>query len=252
AQAPTPVPVPVPARDTTAPTVTLAVPFNGNLDVPIHRKVRVAFSEAMDPSTINSKTFIVRQGTTSVTGAVLAPTGTTASFTQGSNLMPNTLYTATITTGVKDLAGNPLAADYVWSFTTAPAPEPRAEGKTIVIDKLVMLEDTHFDFDKSTLTKEGEGALKQNIQILKDNPKLKVRIAGYTSAKGTPEYNQRLSERRADTVMTYLIHEGIAPNRLDTIGYGETRPSIYEEHPEDGASKAAKANMRVLFEVIVK
>lgn len=252
AQAPTPVPVPVPARDTAAPTVTLAVPFNGNLDVPIHRKMRVAFSEAMDPSTINSKTFIVRQGTTPVTGAVLAPTGTTGSFTQGSNLLPNTLYTATITTGVKDVAGNPLAADYVWSFTTAPAPEPKAEGKTIIIDKLVMLEDTHFDFDKSTLTKEGEAALKQNIQILKDNPKLKVRIAGYTSAKGTPEYNQRLSERRADTVMTYLIHEGIAPNRLDTIGYGETRPSIYEEHPEEGASKAAKANMKVLFEVIVK
>ena len=244
---------PIPTRDTTAPTVTLAVPFNANTDVPLHRKVRVAFSEAMDPSTITSRTFILRQGTTPVSGAVIVPTGTTASFTQASNLLPGTLYTATITTGVKDLAGNPLASNYVWSFTTAPAPEPKAEGKTIVIDKFVMLEDTHFDFDKSTLTKEGERMLQQNIQILKDNPKLKVRIAGYASAQGTTEYNQRLSERRADTVMTYLVDEGgIAPGRLDIIGYGETRPSIYEEHPDEITSKAAKANMKVLFEVIVK
>jgi outer membrane protein OmpA-like peptidoglycan-associated protein len=207
----------------------------------------------MDPSTITSKTVTLRQGTTPVSGTVIVPTGTTASFTQASNLLPGTLYTATVTTGVKDLAGNRLASTYVWSFTTVPAPEATAAGKTIIIDKFVMLEDTHFDFDKSTLTKAGETMLKQNIQILKDNPKLKVRIAGYTSAQGTTEYNQGLSERRADTVMTYLINEGgIAPGRLDTIGYGETRPALYEVTPEDISSKAAKANMKVLFEVIVK
>jgi len=133
------------------------------------------------------------------------------------------------------------------------APGAMAEGKTIVIDKFVMLENEHFNFDQSTLTKEGEAMLQQNIKIMEDNPKLKVRIAGYASAQGTTEYNQGLSERRADAVMTYLINEGgIAPGRLDTIGYGETRPTIYEETPEDISSKAAKANMKVLFEVIVK
>jgi len=242
-----------PMADTTAPTVTLAIPFNANTDVPLHRKIRVAFSEAMDSSTITSRTVTLRQGTTPVSGTVIAPTDTTASFTQASNLLPGTLYTATVTTGVKDLAGNRLASTYVWSFTTVPAPEATAAGKTIIIDKFVMLEDTHFDFDKSTLTKAGETMLKQNIQILKDNPKLKVRIAGYTSAQGTTEYNQGLSERRADTVMTYLINEGgIAPGRLDTIGYGETRPAMYEAAPKDLYSAAAKANMRVLFEIIVK
>jgi OOP family OmpA-OmpF porin len=244
---------PAPAKDTTAPTVTLAVPFNANVDVPLHRKVRVAFSEAMDPSTINAKTFTVYQGKTPVPGSVLAPTGTTGSFTQTGNFAPGTLYTATLTTGAKDLAGNPLAADYVWSFTTAPAPDLKSETKVIFLDKLVMLEDSHFEFDKATLTKEGEKALDQNIKILNENPQLKVRIAGFTSAQGTVAYNQRLSERRADTVMTYLINSGsIAPGRLDTIGYGETRPLVYEPIPSDIESKAAKANMRVLFEVIVK
>jgi outer membrane protein OmpA-like peptidoglycan-associated protein len=128
-----------------------------------------------------------------------------------------------------------------------------AEGKTIVIDKLVMLENEHFNFDQSTLTKKGERVLQQNIKIMEDNPNLKVRIAGYASAKGTTEYNQGLSKRRADAVMAYLIHEGgLVPSRLDKIGNGETRSSIHEENPSEMASISAQANMKALFEVIVK
>jgi outer membrane protein OmpA-like peptidoglycan-associated protein len=129
----------------------------------------------------------------------------------------------------------------------APVPAPKAEVK------FILLEDEHFDFDKSTLTKEGEGILERNIQVMKENPGIKVRIAGYASASGTEDYNQKLSERRAKTVQDYLIKEGgIAPGRLTTIGYGETRPATYEPIPSDINSKAAKSNMRVLFEIIVK
>ena len=95
--------------------------------------------------------------------------------------------------------------------------------------------------------------LKRNIQILKANPKVKVRIAGYTSASGTDSYNQRLSERRSNAVVEYLIKEGvITPGRLSIIGYGETRPAMYEAAPKELYSEAAKTNMRVLFEIIVK
>jgi len=237
------------AKDTTPPYVTLTHPYYGNVDVPVHRRVRVAFSEPMDAATINAKTVTLYQGKTPVPGTVVAPTSTTASLTQAGNFTPNTVYTARVTTGVRDRAGNEMENDYVWSFRTAST----AETKTFVIDKLVMLEDTHFEFDKATLTKDGKEMLKQNIKIMKDNPDLKVRIAGYTSAAGTTAYNQDLSERRAAAVMTYLIDEGgIASDRLDTIGYGETRPAVYEAKPSDLESKAAKANMRVLFEVIVK
>ncbi len=129
------------------------------------------------------------------------------------------------------------------------ASEPKVEEKVIVL----AFEDIHFDFDKSTLTKEAQVILKRNIQILKENPKAKVRIAGYTSASGTEEYNQKLSERRAKAVKGYLIKEGVVtPDRLSEIGYGETNPAMYEAAPKDLYSKAAKANMRVLFEIIVK
>lgn len=248
-----PAPLPVQAKDNTAPYVTLASPFNASLDVPTHRKIRVAFSEAIDPTTVNEKTFIVTDGKTPVQGKVIVPTTTTASFTQSANLAPGTLYTARMTTGVKDLAGNPLAADYVWNFKTEPVADPKTVSKTVVIDKFVMLEDTNFEFDKATLSPKGKAMLDQNIQIMKDNPKLKVRIAGYTSAAGTEEYNQDLSERRADAVMGYMLdHGNISAERVDAIGYGETRPATYEPIPGDVQSRAAKSNMRVLFEIIVK
>ena len=126
-------------------------------------------------------------------------------------------------------------------------PPPKAEVK------FILLEDEHFDFDKSTLTKEGVVILERNILVFKENPEMKVRIAGYASASGTEEYNQKLSERRAKTVEDYLIKEGgIAPGRLTKIGYGENRPATYEPIPSDIHSKAAKSNMRVLFEIIVR
>jgi outer membrane protein OmpA-like peptidoglycan-associated protein len=129
------------------------------------------------------------------------------------------------------------------------ASEPKIEKRTIIL----ALEDVHFDFDKSTLTKEAQVILKRSITRLKENPKANIRIAGYASASGTKEYNQKLSERRATAVYDYITREGLVPpEKLTTIGYGEMKPATYEPIPEDIYSEAAKTNMRVLFEVVVK
>jgi OOP family OmpA-OmpF porin len=138
------------------------------------------------------------------------------------------------------------------------ASEPKVEEKVMVASAeakiiILALEDLHFDFDQSTLKPEAQTILKRNIQLLKENPKAQIRIAGYTSASGTEAYNQKLSERRANAVKAYLINEGvIASGRLFTIGYGETNPAMYEAAPKEIYSKAAKANMRVLFEIVVQ
>ena len=138
------------------------------------------------------------------------------------------------------------------------ASEPKVEEQVMVAaaePKIIVLafEDIHFDFDKSTLKPEARAILKRNIQLLKDNPKAKVRIAGYTSASGTEAYNQKLSERRATAVKEYLISEGlIGRDRLSIIGYGETHPAMYEAAPKEIYSKAAKANMRALFEIVIQ
>jgi OOP family OmpA-OmpF porin len=127
-------------------------------------------------------------------------------------------------------------------------PQPVAKEEVIVLE----FEDIHFDFDQSTLTSEAKTILQRSVTTLKQNPKSKVRIAGYTSASGTAEYNQELSERRATAIKQYLVEQGIATRRLSTIGYGDNRPAAHEATPTNLNSNAAQKNMRALFEIIVE
>jgi len=119
-------------------------------------------------------------------------------------------------------------------------------------EKVVVFGDTHFDFGESTLSQEAKILLDKDVQVLKENPRTNVRMAGYTSAKGSEEVNQKISEKRADAVRDYLIEKGIAPERITTIGYGRTKPAVFEVTPGDIHSKEAMANMRVLFEIVVE
>jgi outer membrane protein OmpA-like peptidoglycan-associated protein/uncharacterized protein YegP (UPF0339 family) len=119
-------------------------------------------------------------------------------------------------------------------------------------EKVVVFGDTHFDFDVSALSNEAKMLLDYDVKSLKDNPNMHVRMAGYTSAKGSDESNQQLSEQRANSVRNYLIEQGIAPERISVIGYGRTKPALFEVTPGDNESKEALANMRVLFEIVVK
>ncbi|MHB8853304.1 MAG: Ig-like domain-containing protein [Ignavibacteriaceae bacterium] len=104
----------------TPPTVSSTNPLNNATNVALNQKVAATFSTTMDASTITTATFTLMQGTSFVAGTV-SYSGTTATFAPGSNLAPNTVYTATITTGAKDLSGNALASNYVWTFTTGAA-----------------------------------------------------------------------------------------------------------------------------------
>jgi outer membrane protein OmpA-like peptidoglycan-associated protein len=119
-------------------------------------------------------------------------------------------------------------------------------------EKIVAFGDTHFDYSKSTLTQSAKTLLDKDVQVLKENPRMQVRMAGYTSAQGTEDSNQTLSEGRANAVRNYLIEKGVAPERITIIGYGRTKPAMYEVSPGDINTKEAKANMRVLFEIVVK
>lgn len=248
---------PVAAPDTTAPTVSLTAPVKGATDANVENQVLAAFSEPMDPATINEQTFTLQKGEAPVLGKVNVPSATSANFTRTERLEPGTTYTGRVTTGARDLAGNGLANDYLWSFTTAPLSDTKVvtkvETKTVVVTKFVMFGNTHFEFDQATLTPAGKEMLKQNAKIMKDNATLDVRITGHASAAGSAGYNQELSERRAEAARAYLVQEeGIAAERIETIGYGETRPAILESNPADIESDSAKANMRILFEVVQK
>jgi hypothetical protein len=123
------------SSDTTAPTVSSTIPIDVATGVARNSSINAIFSEAMSAATITTGSFTVKQGTTAVSGTVTY-VGTTATFKPVSNLAPNTTYTVTITTGVTDLAGNALAADKVWSFTTGTTLDTTAPtvSSTIPID----------------------------------------------------------------------------------------------------------------------
>ncbi|MEI6502089.1 MAG: Ig-like domain-containing protein, partial [Armatimonadota bacterium] len=107
-------------EDTVGPAVKSTGPWNGAKDVPTNRQPDVTFNEPIDPSTITKWTFTLKQGTKPVTGDAGSYHETNSTFTPVPILEPLTEYTATLSTGVKDLAGNAMAAPYVWKFTTGP------------------------------------------------------------------------------------------------------------------------------------
>jgi hypothetical protein len=103
--------------DTTAPTITLTDPLDSSTDISISKRVSATFSETMDPGTMTTSNFTLKQSSTAISGTV-AYVGLVATFTPSAYLSANKVYTATITTGAKDLTNNALAVDKVWSFTT--------------------------------------------------------------------------------------------------------------------------------------
>jgi hypothetical protein len=110
-------PIPTEPNETVAPTVKASSPDNNATGIARNKVVTITFSEAMNEATINATTVTLKQGTTPVQGTVTYA-GTEASFTPANSLAAATGYTATVTTGVKDLAGNAMAAAKTWSFTT--------------------------------------------------------------------------------------------------------------------------------------
>ena len=104
------------------PTIVSTIPANGATAVAVNTAISATFSEAMNPATINASTFtLTGPGATPVSGTVTYA-GTTATFTSTAVLANSTLYMTTITTGAKDPTGAALAANFVWTFTTAPPP----------------------------------------------------------------------------------------------------------------------------------
>ncbi len=102
---------------TIAPSVNLVDPLNAATGVAFNKVLIVTFSGAMDNLTITNSNFTLMNGSTAIAGTVNY-SGTTATFTPTSSLLSGTTYTATVTTGAKDMAGTPLANNYVWNFST--------------------------------------------------------------------------------------------------------------------------------------
>ncbi len=88
----------------------------------------------------------------------------------------------------------------------------------------VLIDNIFYDFDKSTLRPESETALDELVKLLDENPNVTIELSAHCDYKGSAEYNKLLSQRRAETVVRYLIAHGIAKDRLSPVGYGKEKP----------------------------
>ena len=160
-------------------------------------------------------------------------------------------------------------------FTSDTAEEDADYGIDFIlasISKPNIVENIFYDFDKATLRPESKGALDSLVQMLRDNPNITIEMASHTDRWGSDEYNIRLSERRAKSVVDYLISAGIPAERLQYQGYGKSRPkkitrrlarefpqfeegqaldaAFIESLPEEEQEIADQINRRTEFQVL--
>lgn len=102
------------------------------------------------------------------------------------------------------------------------------------------LEHVNFEFDSATLIADSSAMLDEGVKILKRHSDMKVEIAGHTDSSGNDEYNQGLSERRAQAVADYLIAHGANASMISVKGYGESEPVA-----DNGTNEGRAANRRV-------
>ena len=112
-------------------------------------------------------------------------------------------------------------------------------------DKSIKLNNIYFDFDKYDLKQESFTELERVYKFLTDNPSVIIELSAHTDAQGSDDYNLQLSQKRAESVVNYLISKGIEPGRLIAKGYGEQMP-VADNGTEEGRAENRRVEMRIV------
>jgi outer membrane protein OmpA-like peptidoglycan-associated protein len=115
----------------------------------------------------------------------------------------------------------------------------------IEIGAIVRLNNVFFDFDKWTLRPESFFELDRVVKMLNENPAIEIELSAHTDSYGSDEYNMKLSDNRARSVMEYLLSRGIDARRLSSKGFGELKPFVSNDTPEN-----RQLNRRVEFMIM--
>jgi len=139
-----------------------------------------------------------------------------------------------------DMKSVVIPETYTEEFFTLDVPLTKVKiGKKIVLNNIL------FELGKAVLTTGSYGELDKLVDVLKDNPQMKIEISGHTDNTGSPVINAKLSTDRAKAVVDYLVGKGIDRGRLSYMGYGPDQPIA------DNATAAGKAkNRRVEFKIL--
>ncbi len=131
------------------------------------------------------------------------------------------------------------------AVATKPSPEEIKMAIEKEINDILQAENIEFETDSSMITPKGIEAVKKIYAVLKKYPNVKIEIAGHTDSDGDAAYNQKLSQERVDMVKKALVEFGLNGDRFTTKGYGESKPLVPNDSPENKAK-----NRRVEFIII--
>lgn len=129
--------------------------------------------------------------------------------------------------------------------------------KKIEVGETIVLKNIFYDYDKATLRSESKNELERLIKLLTDNPSIKIELSAHTDSRGSDSYNLDLSNRRAQSVVDYLVKAGISKDRLVAKGYGETKlivldADIAKLKNKDDIEAAHQENRRTEFKILSK
>jgi len=116
----------------------------------------------------------------------------------------------------------------------------------LVLERAIVLENIYYDLDKADIRPDAALELDKLVQILKDNPQIRIELSSHTDARASDEYNDLLSQRRAESAVQYLISQGIAASRMEARGYGKRQLIIENAQTEE----EHQVNRRTEFKVI--
>jgi outer membrane protein OmpA-like peptidoglycan-associated protein len=131
-----------------------------------------------------------------------------------------------------------------------PEPMERVEAAPVAaaeppMKKRLVLRGVNFDFDKATIRADARPVLDEAVRTLQEAGDIRVAVEGHTDSRGTDQYNQGLSIRRAQAVADYLTARGIARSRLQVDGYGESRP-VASNDTDDGRAQNRRVELSVV------
>jgi len=149
-----------------------------------------------------------------------------------------------------DAAGCPVdtdgdgVADYLDECPGTP-PGTRVDSRGCALTDVISLEGVTFGFNSAEITADERGTLAEAVSILERYPNVRVEVAGHTDSVGNPTYNLNLSQRRAESVVEFLVERGIDGDRMVARGYGQNEPIA------DNATEAGRAmNRRVELRIV--
>jgi len=229
---PPPPPVAPPPPAAPAPTITLT---SNTGTITAGQSATLTFTSA------NATSVEIQPGIGAVQGSngtrQVSPTATT-SFTAKATGPGGTATSAAVNIVVNTPApAAPVAA------APPPAPPVNSTRSAEEIFKDTM-QEVLFDYDKATIRKDEESKLLAKAAYLKQNPNIKFTIEGYADERGSQEYNVALGEERAAAVRKFLAGQGVSDNRMNTISYGEERPTCHEQ-----TEKCWQENRRAAFKM---